>query len=99
MSDAFHQAGQRADALERFQEAEAMQAERQSQYPLLYSLPGFQYCDLLLADAERVAWRARREAWCGRFDGCVRGRGHRRRCSGGDVTGDADASDGQSKTE
>lgn len=34
-----------------------MQAERQSAYPLLYSLPGFRYCDLLLAAAEHAAWR------------------------------------------
>jgi len=33
-----------------------MQAERQPQYPRLYSLRGFCYCDLLLADAERAAW-------------------------------------------
>ena len=30
-----------------------MQAEQQPEYPLLYSLRGFQYCDLLLGDAER----------------------------------------------
>lgn len=34
-----------------------MQAERQPGYPLLYSLPGFRYCDLLLGAAERAAWR------------------------------------------
>ena len=32
-----------------------MQAERQPQYALLYSLQGFQYCDLLLSGAERAA--------------------------------------------
>ena len=42
----------------RFAEAEALQAERQPEYPLLYSLQGFQYCDLLLAGAERAAWVA-----------------------------------------
>ena len=31
---------------------------RQRQYPRLYSLQGFRYCDLLLSDAERAAWRA-----------------------------------------
>ncbi len=35
-----------------------MQAERQPDYPLLYSLRGFQYCDLLLTEAERAAWQA-----------------------------------------
>ena len=34
--------------LSAFREAEAMQQERQPQYPLLYSLPGYRYCDLLL---------------------------------------------------
>jgi hypothetical protein len=57
LADALHQAGRRAEALARFREAEAMQAEDQPNYPLLYSLRGFQYCDLLLADAERAAWR------------------------------------------
>ena len=56
LADARHQSGARADALALFREAEAMQAERQPEYPLLYSLQGFQYCDLLLGDAERMAW-------------------------------------------
>lgn len=34
-----------------------MQAEQQKDYPWLYSLRGFQYCDLLLSRAERAAWR------------------------------------------
>jgi hypothetical protein len=51
-ADALHQAGCRAEAEARFREAEQMQAERQLQYPLLYSVQGFQYCDLLLAAAE-----------------------------------------------
>ena len=34
-----------------------MQAKYQPDYPLLYSLPGFRYCDLLLAEAERAAWQ------------------------------------------
>jgi tetratricopeptide (TPR) repeat protein len=57
-ADALHQAGRRARAEALFVEAEAMQAERQPEYPRLYSLQGFQYCDLLLADAERAAWRS-----------------------------------------
>ena len=56
-ADALHQAGRRAEAEARFREAEEMQAERQPDYPLLYSLQGFQYCDLLLTEAERAAWR------------------------------------------
>jgi hypothetical protein len=50
---ALHWAGRRDEAEARFREAEQMQAELQPEYPLLYSLAGFQYCDLLLADAER----------------------------------------------
>ncbi|MCB0055986.1 MAG: hypothetical protein KDE45_03130, partial [Caldilineaceae bacterium] len=56
-ADALHQAGHRAEAEALFHEAERMQAERQPAYPLLYSLQGFQYGDLLLAAAERAAWR------------------------------------------
>ena len=33
-----------------FREAEAMQKEMQPQYPLLYSVQGYRYCELLLAD-------------------------------------------------
>lgn len=53
---ALHQAGHRAGAEARFREAEQLQAERQPGYPLLYSTPGFQYCELLLKEAERGAW-------------------------------------------
>ncbi|MGH8590198.1 MAG: hypothetical protein ACREXX_13010 [Gammaproteobacteria bacterium] len=56
LADARHQSGARADALALFREAEAMQAQQQPQYPLLYSLQGFRYCDLLLDGAERMAW-------------------------------------------
>ena len=55
-ADALHQAGRRAEAEALFREAELMQAERQPDYPLLYSLQGFKYCDLLLAAAERAAF-------------------------------------------
>ena len=57
MADLQHQAGQRAEAEARFREAEVMQAERQAEYPLLYSVQGFQYCDFLLAACERAAWQ------------------------------------------
>ncbi len=56
-ADAWHQAGRRAEALALFREAEGMQAEDQPEYPRLYSLAGFRYCDLLLAEAERAAGR------------------------------------------
>jgi tetratricopeptide (TPR) repeat protein len=56
-ADALHQAGRRAEAETRFREAERKQQEMQPGYPLLYSLQGFQYCDLLLAAPERAAWK------------------------------------------
>ncbi|MCB1958290.1 MAG: hypothetical protein KDG55_21645, partial [Rhodocyclaceae bacterium] len=58
LADALHQQGERGEALAAFAEAEGMQAEDQPEYPLLYSLQGFRYCDLLLAGAERDAWAA-----------------------------------------
>jgi hypothetical protein len=57
LADALNQAGRRADAQARFRESEAIQAELEPGYPLLYSLGGFLYCDLLLGEAERTAWR------------------------------------------
>ena len=55
-ADALHQAGRLEASRALFAEAETMQMERQPGYSLLYSLPGYQYCDLLLAAAERAAW-------------------------------------------
>ena len=57
LADALHQAGRRTEAEARFVEAEAMQAELQPEYPILYFGSTAQYCDLLLAEAERAAWR------------------------------------------
>ncbi|MCL4206238.1 MAG: hypothetical protein KJ000_27455 [Pirellulaceae bacterium] len=62
LADALHQAGRSGEALALFREAEQMQAQWQPQYPLLYSLRGFRYCDLLLADAERAAWQCSHHA-------------------------------------
>ena len=56
-ADALHQAGLRPEAEARFGEAEQMQAEYQHSYPLLYSVQGFHYSDLLLAEAERATWQ------------------------------------------
>jgi tetratricopeptide (TPR) repeat protein len=56
-ADALHQTGCRAEAEAHFREAEQMQAARRPQYPLLCSLEGFTYCDLLLATSERAAWQ------------------------------------------
>ncbi len=48
LADALHQAGQMERAEDLFLEAEAMQKERQPEFQFLYSMQGFQYCDLLL---------------------------------------------------
>jgi tetratricopeptide (TPR) repeat protein len=56
-ADALHQAGRRTEAEARFREAEQMQKERQPDYPMLYSVGSFRYCDLLLAVPERAAWQ------------------------------------------
>ncbi len=56
-ADALHQAGRIAEAETRFREAELMQKEWQPAYPLLYSLRGFGYCDLLLTIPERAVWQ------------------------------------------
>jgi tetratricopeptide (TPR) repeat protein len=57
-ADALHQSGRRGEAGALFTEAERMQKERQPGFDLVYSLPGFRYCDWLLAPAERAAWRS-----------------------------------------
>lgn len=56
-ADASHQSGQRMEAGTLFAEAERMQQEDESQFDLLFSLPGFRYCDWLLAPAEQAAWQ------------------------------------------
>src|SRR6185503_9803525 len=56
-ADPLCQSGQRAGAQERFREAEALLAAIRPQTRLLYSLQGYQYCDLLMTEAERFAWR------------------------------------------
>lgn len=48
LADALHQAGQAEAAEAAFRQAEEMQKQRQPKYPILYSLWGFRYCDLLL---------------------------------------------------
>jgi tetratricopeptide (TPR) repeat protein len=56
-ADALHHAGRPDEAEVRFREAEDMQAGNQPHYPHLYAFQGFLYCGLLLAAAERAAWR------------------------------------------
>ena len=47
LADALHQAGQMGEAETLFREAEALQKERESDYPLLYSVQGFLYCEVV----------------------------------------------------
>jgi tetratricopeptide (TPR) repeat protein len=54
-ANALHQAGRWEESSAAFREAEAMQTEWQPDYPRLYSLQGFKYCDLLLGRAEPEA--------------------------------------------
>jgi tetratricopeptide (TPR) repeat protein len=54
LANALRQSGRAPEAVRLFREAEALQAVQQPEYPLLYSTGGFEYCDLLLAEAERV---------------------------------------------
>jgi tetratricopeptide (TPR) repeat protein len=61
-ADALHQAGNTA-AIALFREAEQLQQECQPAYPRLYSLPGFRYCDLLLAQGSTAEVLERAEEW------------------------------------
>jgi tetratricopeptide (TPR) repeat protein len=61
LADALHQVGRREEATALFREAEEMQKKRQPEYRFLYSLRGYQYCDLLLGPTEPGKGRAVRE--------------------------------------
>jgi len=52
LADALHQAGRLSEAEAAFVEAEEMQKEWNSERPILDSLGGFRYCDLLLSQRE-----------------------------------------------
>jgi tetratricopeptide (TPR) repeat protein len=60
LADALHQSGKTDEAARLFEEAEQMQAEQRPESPLLDSLQGYQYSDLLLASgrSEEVVRRA-----------------------------------------
>ncbi|MDP8207520.1 MAG: TIR domain-containing protein [Candidatus Electryonea clarkiae] len=49
LADALHQAGEVEKALDLFEEAEELQKKHQPQFKYLYSLQGYQYCDLILS--------------------------------------------------
>jgi tetratricopeptide (TPR) repeat protein len=66
LADALHQAGSLDGARALFEQAEALQVEHQPEYPRLYALQGFRYCDLLLGQGliENLLDRARQTlAW------------------------------------
>jgi tetratricopeptide (TPR) repeat protein len=48
LANTLHQSGQLLEAEDAFREAEKIQKEWQAEFPFLYSLQGFLYCDLLL---------------------------------------------------
>jgi tetratricopeptide (TPR) repeat protein len=52
LADVLHQAGRLMEAEALFHKAEGMQKEWQPEFPLLYSVQGFQYCDLLLSQGK-----------------------------------------------
>ncbi len=60
LADALHQTGRVDQAEALFEKAEAMQKDDQPEFPLLYSLQGYRYCDLLLGQGrwEDVLHRA-----------------------------------------
>ncbi len=57
LANTLHEAGHEREARELFDVAEDMQRRFQPPFPLLYSLLGFQFCDLLLSSCECAAWR------------------------------------------
>ena len=52
LADALHQAGEVEESRRLFEEAEGIQKKMQPGYRYLYSLQGYQYCDLLLAEGK-----------------------------------------------
>ncbi|HEX5721108.1 MAG TPA: hypothetical protein VF179_33455 [Thermoanaerobaculia bacterium] len=52
LAEALHHSGHWEESAEAFREAEALQVKRQPQYPRLYSLQGYRYCNLLLSRGE-----------------------------------------------
>jgi tetratricopeptide (TPR) repeat protein len=61
LADALHQAGSQSEAESLFREAEKMQKDRQPEYLMMYSIQGFQYCDLLLSQGKYQEMLSRAE--------------------------------------
>jgi tetratricopeptide (TPR) repeat protein len=104
LADALHQGGQMEEARRLFVEAEAMQQERQPEWPFLYSMRGYRYCDLLLDQgaSEQVLQRAARALDVARqnnllldigLDHLSLGRAHAARLAAGQRTSAAPARD------
>lgn len=53
---ALHQSGRHVEAHARLSEAEVIQARYQPSHPILYSVWGYRYCDVLIAASEQAAW-------------------------------------------
>ena len=74
LADALHQSGNFAEAVRLFAGAERLQAESQREYPILYSVQGYQYCDLLLGQGQtgEVLRRASQTlSWAERYLGLL----------------------------
>lgn len=74
LADALHQAGRLKEAEAAFHEAEVMQKEQQPEFPLLYSLWGFRYCELMLGQDKyrEVQKRARQTGeWARQYLGLL----------------------------
>jgi tetratricopeptide (TPR) repeat protein len=52
LADAIHQFGEIGQTMRLFAEAERLQVEHQPEYPILYSVQGYWYCDLLLGQGQ-----------------------------------------------
>ena len=72
LADALHHAGRIEEAEATFREAENIQKQKECDYPFLYSIRGFEFCDLLLGRGKadevkkRAAWAlaiAESEQW------------------------------------
>ncbi len=59
LAAALHAMGHRDEAAAQFEESERIQSERQPAYPLLASVAGFRYCDLLLDEGRDTDVRER----------------------------------------
>lgn len=54
LAEALHKSGRFAEAADLFDEAEQLQADREPDRPILYSLSGYRYCEFLLGRGEAL---------------------------------------------